>query len=73
MYADKEIKAPRGCIKHVRAGSCTSIKADKCFVQLMGGQIATLGDRRAASGEAEGGILWGGVGVGGTGTRRDRG
>lgn len=48
MYADKEIKAPGRCIKHVRAGSCTSIKADKCFVQLMGGQIATLGDRRAA-------------------------
>lgn len=42
MYADKEIKAPRGGIKHVRAGSCTSIKADKCFVQLTGSQIATL-------------------------------
>lgn len=42
MYADKEIKAPRGGIKHVRAGSCTSIKADKCFVRLTGRQIATL-------------------------------
>lgn len=36
-------QSPQGCIKHVRAGSCTSIKADKCFVQLMGGQIATPG------------------------------
>lgn len=52
MYADKEIKAPGRCIKHVRAGSCTSIKADKCFVQLMGSQIATLGDRE--SGQAQG-------------------
>lgn len=75
MYADKEIKAPWGCIKHVRAGSCTSIKADKCFVQLMGSQIATLRDRRAASSEAEGVCLRGGGGSGGGGTesRRDRG
>lgn len=59
MYVDKEIKAPWGCIKHVRAGSCTSIKADKCFVQLMGSQIATLWDRRAARSEAKDGSLQG--------------
>lgn len=53
MYADKEIKAPWGGIKHVRAGSCTSITADKCFVQLLGSQIATLRDRRAVRRKAE--------------------
>ena len=47
MSADKEIKAPWGGRKHVRAGGCTSIKADRRFVQLMGSQIATLRGRIA--------------------------
>lgn len=52
MYVDKEIKAPWGCIKHVRAGSRTSIKADKCLVQLMGSQMFALRDRSATRSEA---------------------
>ena len=61
-------QSPRGCIKHVRAGSHTSIKADKRFVQLTGGQIATLGDRRAARSQAEEGMEpeWGMQGGRGT-------
>lgn len=62
MYADKEIKAPRGGIKHVRAGSCTSIKADKCFVQLTGSQIATLREAREATWVGPG--CWDGRGTG---------
>lgn len=52
MYVDKEIKAPWGCIKHVRAGSRTSIKADKCLVRLMGSQMVALRDRSATRSEA---------------------
>lgn len=45
---------PRGCVKHVRAVSCVSIKADKCSVQLMSSQIATMRDRGAPRSGAAG-------------------
>lgn len=74
MYADKEIKAPQGGIKPVEAGSCTSIKADKCFVQLTGSQIVTLHDRRAGKegsrGHGLGAVV--GEGLGKAGATRTR-